>query len=472
MAEKVCRLFKRCGGCQLKESYDEQLRWKQAKVERLLAKFAPCEKIIGMETPYNYRNKVQHGFYTNPNRQIISGVYQSGSGRIVPCESCMLEDKEADRIIVTVKNLMKSFKMFPYNPNTENGLIRHVMVRKAFGTGQYLVCIVTAKSMFPSKKNFAAALTKAHPSVKTVVQNVCVNPMPLTMGDREFVLCGRGYIEDILCGKKFRISARSFYQINPVQTEILYKTAIDFARLGRNDRVLDCYCGTGTIGIIASDYCKEVIGVELNASAVADAKENARQNGCDNIRFVNGDSGQFMEEMVRSGEKADAVFIDPPRTGSDKRFLQSLAKLAPKKIVYISCGIESLERDLLILQKLGYKAVKVQPVDMFPHTRHVETVVLLSKLKSTYHIEVELKTDELDLTSAESKATYDEIKAYVKEHTGLTVSSLNIAQVKQKCGIIERENYNKAKSKNSRQPKCTEEKEETIVEALKFFKMI
>ena len=472
MAEKVCRLFKRCGGCQLKESYDEQLRWKQAKVERLLAKFAPCEKIIGMETPYNYRNKVQHGFYTNPNRQIISGVYQSGSGRIVPCESWMLEDKEADRIIVTVKNLMKSFKMFPYNPNTENGLIRHVMVRKAFGTGQYLVCIVTAKSMFPSKKNFAAALTKAHPSVKTVVQNVCVNPMPLTMGDREFVLCGRGYIEDILCGKKFRISARSFYQINPVQTEILYKTAIDFARLGRNDRVLDCYCGTGTIGIIASDYCKEVIGVELNASAVADAKENARQNGCDNIRFVNGDSGQFMEEMVRSGEKADAVFIDPPRTGSDKRFLQSLAKLAPKKIVYISCGIESLERDLLILQKLGYKAVKVQPVDMFPHTRHVETVVLLSKLKSTHHIDVELKTDDLDLTSAESKATYDEIKAYVKKHTGLTVSSLNIAQVKQKYGIIERENYNKAKSKDSRQPKCPKEKEDAIVEALKRFKMI
>ena len=381
MAEKGCRLFKRCGGCQLKESYGEQLRWKQAKAERLLAKFAKCEKIIGMDNPYNYRNKVQHGFYTNPGRQIISGIYQSGSGRIVPCESCMLEDKEADKIIATIKALMKSFKMFPYNPNTENGLIRHVMVRKAFHTGQYLVCIVTAKSMFPSKKNFAAALTKAHPSVKTVVQNVCDNPMPLTMGEQEFVLCGRGYIEDLLCGKKFRISARSFYQVNPVQTEILYKTAMEFAELNKNDRVLDCYCGTGTIGIIAADYCKEVIGVELNASAIADARVNAAQNGCDNICFVKGDSGRFMEEMARSGEKADVVFTDPPRTGSDKRFLQSLAKLAPKKVVYISCGIESLERDLLTLQKLGYGVKKIQPVDMFPHTKHVECVVLMSKVQ-------------------------------------------------------------------------------------------
>lgn len=379
IAEKSCRLFKRCGGCQLKEDYAEQLKWKQAKAERLLSRFSKCEKIIGMENPYNYRNKVQHGFYTNPSRQIISGIYQSGSGRIVPTESCMLEDKEADKIIATVKKLMYSFKMWPYNPNTQNGLVRHVMVRKAFQSGEYMVCIVTAKSMFPSKKNFAAALTKAHPSVKTVVQNVCGKPMPLTMGEQEFILYGRGYIEDILCGKKFRISARSFYQVNPVQTEILYNTAIGFAGLSKNDRVLDCYCGTGTIGIIASDYCKEVIGVELNASAVSDARINAAQNGCDNIRFIIGDSGQFMEEMANSGEKADVVFTDPPRTGSDKRFLHSLAKLAPKNVVYISCGIESLERDLLILQKLGYEVKKIQPVDMFPHTKHIETVVLLTK---------------------------------------------------------------------------------------------
>lgn len=379
MSDNKCRLFKRCGGCQLKESYNEQLKWKQAKAERLLSKFAPCEKIIGMETPYNYRNKVQHGFYTNPSRQIISGIFQSGSRRIVPCESCMLEDVQADKIILTIKKLMQSFKMFPYNPNTGKGIIRHIMIRKGFHSGEYLVCIITSKSPLPSKKNFAAALTKAHPCITTIVQNVCHNPLPLTMGEQEFVLYGKGYITDELCGKKFKISARSFYQVNPVQTEILYRTAMEFAALSADDRVLDCYCGTGTIGIIASDYCKEVIGVELNESAAADAEKNASQNDCNNIRFICADSGKFMEHMACSGEKADVVFTDPPRTGSDKRFLESLAKLSPKRVVYISCGIESLERDLNILVKLGYEVKKIQPVDMFPHTKHIETVVLLSR---------------------------------------------------------------------------------------------
>lgn len=381
MSEKSCRLFKRCGGCQLKESYSEQLKWKQAKVERLLSKFSECEKIIGMKNPYHYRNKVQHGFYTNPKRQIISGIFQSGSGRIVPCESCMLEDIEADKIILTIKKLMQSFKMFPYNPNTGKGLVRHVMIRKGFTSGEYLICVITSKSALPSKKNFVAALLKAHPNITTIVQNVCQNPLPLTMGDQEFVLYGKGYIEDILCGKKFKISAKSFYQINPIQTDILYRTAIEFAELTENDRVLDCYCGTGTIGIIASDYCKEVIGVELNKSAVADAEKNAAQNDCTNITFVNGDSGKFMESMALSGETADVVFTDPPRTGSDRRFLESLTKLAPKRIVYISCGIESLERDLKFLQKSGYEVKKIQPVDMFPHTKHIECVCLLSKPK-------------------------------------------------------------------------------------------
>lgn len=381
MSEQNCRLFKRCGGCQLRESYGEQLQWKQAKTERLLSQFAKCEKIIGMKHPYHYRNKVQHGFYTNPKRQIISGIYQSGSGRIVPCETCMLEDVQADKIIATIRILMRSFKIFPYNPMTDKGLIRHVMVRKGHHSGEYLVCIITSKSAFPSKKNFVGALLKAHPYITTVVQNVCQNPMPLTMGEQEFVLHGKGYIVDTLCGKTFRISARSFYQVNPVQTEVLYRTAVEFAGLTKNDRVLDCYCGTGTIGIIASDHCKEVIGVELNSSAAADAVKNAAQNQCTNIQFVNEDSGRFMERMAKFGESADVVFTDPPRTGSDKRFLESLAKLAPRRIVYISCGIESLERDLLLLQKLGYTVRKIQPVDMFPHTKHVETVVLLERDK-------------------------------------------------------------------------------------------
>lgn len=376
-----CRLFKRCGGCQLKESYDKQLQWKQDKAERMLSPFTRVETIIGMDKPYNYRNKIQHGFYTNPQRRIISGIYQSGSGRIVPCESCMLEDITADKIILTIKKLMESFRLFPYNPNTGSGLIRHVLIRKSRCDEKYLVCIVTSKSIFPSKKNFTAALLKAHPCISTIVQNVCTNPLPLTLGEHEAVLYGKGYIEDTLCGKKFRISPRSFYQVNPVQTEILYKTAVDFAQLTGNERVLDCYCGTGTIGIIAADYCKEVMGIELNSSAAADAVKNARENKCTNIRFVNEDSGSFMKKMAEAGEKADVVFTDPPRTGSDRRFLESLAVLSPQKVVYISCGIETLERDLKILRKLGYKAVKIQPVDMFPHTRHIETVVLLTKSK-------------------------------------------------------------------------------------------
>lgn len=375
--DKTCRLFKRCGGCQLKESYPEQLEWKQGKVERMLSKFGKCNKIIGMGNPYNYRNKVRHGFYTNPSRKIISGIFQSGSGKIVPCDSCMLEDASADKIIATIKKLMASFKLFPYNPNTGNGIIRDVMVRRARVSGDCLVCIVTAQYALPSKKNFTNAILKAHPEVKTIVHNVCDNPLPLTFGEREYTLYGKGYIEDELCGKRFRISAKSFYQINPVQTEILYNTAIDFAGLKKTDRVLDCYCGTGTIGIIAAEYCKEVIGAELNPVAVSDAKVNAAINGCENIRFVCEDSARFMSDMAKSGEKIDVVFTDPPRTGCDKRFLEALAKLSPKRVVYISCGIETLERDLKILEKYGYRAEKIQPVDMFPHTKHIEIIVKL-----------------------------------------------------------------------------------------------
>ncbi len=379
MGENSCRLFKRCGGCQLKEDYAQQLEWKQNKVERLLSKFCKCEKIIGMEKPYNYRNKVQHGFYTNPNRQIISGIFQSNSGKIVPCDSCMLEDAQSSEIILTLKKLMQSFKIFPYNPNTNYGLLRHVMIRKGRATGEILVCLVTSKATFPSKKNFVAALLKAHPAITTIVQNICTNAMPLTMGEREIVMHGKGYIEDVLCDKRFKISAKSFYQVNPLQTEILYRTAMEFADLCKTDCVLDCYCGTGTIGIIASDFCKEVIGVEINKTATDDAVKNARVNSCKNISFVNEDSGRFMVKMARMGEKADVVFTDPPRSGSDKRFLESLAKLSPKRVVYISCGIESLERDLILLEKLGYKAKKIQPVDMFPHTKHVECVAALDR---------------------------------------------------------------------------------------------
>lgn len=452
--------------------YEKQLEWKQSKADRMLSKFCKVNQILDMEIPYNYRNKVQTAFRLNQRKQLVSGVYQSSSGNLAVTNDCMLENERCTAVVQTIKKLMISFKLPPYDFRSGSGLVRHVLTRYSQTTGQLMVCIVTSSPLFPSKNNFVSALIKAHPEIKTIVQNICTNPMQLTLGERQNVLYGKGYIEDILCGKKFRISPSSFYQVNSVQTEKLYKLAINAACISKNDTVIDAYCGTGTIGILCADKAKEVIGAELNVSACRDAVINAKINNLDNISFVNADAGDFMQRLAQQGKPADVVIMDPPRAGSDRRFLESLAKMSPSKVVYISCKIETLERDLKLLRKLGYKAKFIQPVDMFPHTTGIETVVLLSKLKSTHHIEVELKTDELDLTSVESKATYDEIKAYVKEHTGLTVSSLNIAQVKQKCGIIERENYNKAKSKDSRQPKCPMEKEEAIRNALKYFRMV
>ena len=467
-----CPYYKKCGGCQLQNmTYEKQLSFKQVKVIRLLGRYCHVDEIIGMDKPYHYRNKVQAAFGMK-NGKIISGVYQSSTHNIVPVDDCLIEDETADRIIVTIRKLAASFKMKPFNDVTMKGFLRHVLVKRGFVSGQVMVVLVTSSGAFPSQRSFVNALLGKHPEITTIVRNINDKHTSLVLGEKSEVLFGSGYIEEQLCGLSFRISPKSFYQINPIQTEVLYNKAVEFAGLTGSERVIDAYCGTGTIGLIMSKSAGEVIGVELNKDAVKDARNNAAANGVKNIQFFCGDAGKFMVEMAEMGEKADVVITDPPRAGCSLDFLKSVIKLSPKRVVYVSCNPETLARDLGFLTRKGYKAMKIQPVDMFPFTEHVETVVLLSKLKSTHHIEVELKTDELDLTSSESKATYDEIKAYVKEHTGLTVSSLNIAQVKQKCGIIERENYNKAKSKDSRVPNCPEVKENAIIGALKHFKMI
>ena len=471
--EKKCPLYKKCGGCQLQNlSYAEQLGFKQRKTERLLGEFGRVEPIIGMDEPYHYRNKVQAAFATARNGKIISGVYQSGTHSIVCVDSCLTEDRKADEIIVSVRNMLRSFKIQPYDERSGSGTLRHVLVKRGFKTNQIMVVLVTAGPIFPAKNNFVKALRKEHPDITTIVHNINPYQTSLVLGERENVLYGTGKIEDELCGLTFRISPRSFYQINPVQTEVLYNTAMEYADMSGREKVIDAYCGIGTIGLVASKRAGEVIGVELNRDAVHDAISNAKRNGIKNVRFFCDDAGEFMLGMVRDGEKADIVFMDPPRAGSDECFLSSLVTLAPKKIVYISCNPETQQRDLRFLTKRGYKVEKIQPVDMFPHTNHVETVCLLSKLQSKEHIEIEVKMDELDLTSAESKATYEEIREYVFEHTGLKVSHLYIAQVKQKYGIIERENYNKPKSENAKQPQCPPEKEKAITEALRHFGMI
>lgn len=375
----ACPLAKKCGGCQLQNmTYEEQLHWKQGRVISLLGKFHRVSPIIGMEEPYHYRNKVQAAFGTTARGQIISGVYQSSTHKIVTVDSCMTEDKKADEIIVTVRNLLKSFKIMPYNENSGKGFLRHVLVKRGFATNEIMVVLVGATSVFPRKNHFVNALLKAHPEITTIILNVNPHFTSLVLGEREEVLYGKGTIEDILCGCKFRISARSFYQINPVQTEKLYNTAIEFAGLTGKETVLDAYCGIGTIGMVASKHAGKVIGVEVNPDAVKDAIYNAKNNNIENIRFYCDDAGKFMVGMAKENHKVDVVLMDPPRAGSDIPFLKSVITLAPEKVVYISCNPETQARDLRTLVNAGYKVRKIQPVDMFPHTNHIETVVLLT----------------------------------------------------------------------------------------------
>ncbi len=373
-----CPLYRKCGGCQLQNmSYPRQLQWKQANVERLLGKFQRVEPIIGMEHPYHYRNKVQAAFASDRNKQIISGIYQPSTHKIVPVDSCLIEDETADRIIVTIRRLMKSFKIEPYDEVSRRGLLRHVLVRRGFSTGEVMVVLVTASPILPDKNNFIRALREAHPEITTVVQNVNSRYTSVVLGNTEKVLYGPGFIEDKLCGYTFRISAKSFYQINPVQTELLYGKAMEYAALTGVETVIDAYCGIGTIGLTVSGHAKNVIGVEVNQDAVRDAIVNARRNGIKNVYFYTADAGEFMSDMAKEGETADVVFMDPPRAGSDEKFLASLVKLSPKKVVYISCNPETQERDLLYLTSHGYHTERIQPVDMFPHTNHTECICLL-----------------------------------------------------------------------------------------------
>lgn len=375
-----CSLYKKCGGCQLQNlSYPEQLAFKQRKVQRLLGRFGRIEPIIGMENPFHYRNKVQAAFGRTREGRIISGVYQSSSHRIVPVERCMTEDLLADEIIVTIRSMLRGFRIEPYDEDSGRGLLRHVLVKRGFQSGQVMVVLVTASPVFPAKRSFVTALCKAHPQITTVLQNVNPYRTSLVLGEREQVLYGPGYIEDTLCGCIFRISARSFYQINPVQTEILYGKAIEYAGLDGTQTVIDAYCGIGTIGLIASRHAGNVIGVENNRDAVRDAIFNAKRNAIRNAWFTCADAGEFMVEMAEEGKRADVVFMDPPRAGSDERFLLSAERLAPSRIVYISCNPETQERDLMHLTGNGYRVRTIQPVDMFPHTNHVETVCLLER---------------------------------------------------------------------------------------------
>lgn len=378
MEQKTCPAFKKCGSCQMLDlPYKRQLMIKQNRVKRLLSKFAKPEKTVGMKYPYHYRNKVQAAFGSAGGR-VISGVYQSSSHKIVPVDKCLLEDVAADKIICEIRKMCPSFKIKPYDEVKETGFLRHVLIRRGFSSGQIMVVLVTAREPFKNAESFVNELVRRRPDITTVVQNINGGFTSLVLGEKQRVLYGKGYIEDELCGLTFKISPRSFYQINPVQTAVLYNKAIGYANLNGEQTVLDAYCGIGTIGLCAASHAKEVIGVELNADAVNDAKQNAQINGIKNARFFCADAGEFLKETAAEGNRPDVVFMDPPRAGSSKKFLNSLLEIMPQKVVYISCNPETMARDLETLKK-GYTVKKLCPVDMFPHTEHTEVVALLEQ---------------------------------------------------------------------------------------------
>lgn len=390
-----CPYAKKCGGCQYQGiAYEEQLKEKEKKVRKLMKDFGKPEPIIGMENPYHYRNKVHAVYHHQRNGEIISGIYQEGTHKVVPVTECQIENQEADRVIQTIRRLAVSFKIKIYNEDSGYGLLRHVLVRTGRKTEEMMVVLVTASPVFPSKNNFVKALRKEHPQITTVVQNINDKNTNMVLGERNVVFYGKGYIEDELCGCRFRISPNSFYQVNPIQTEKLYQKAIELAGLTGKEQVIDAYCGIGTIGLIAAPHAGEVIGVELNRDAVRDAVGNAKRNGIKNARFYQGDAGKFMVAMAEEGEKADVVFMDPPRSGSDEEFMNSVVTMQPEKIVYISCNPETQVRDMKYLTKKGYRVERICPVDMFPFTGHVETVCLLGKRKPDAKVKIGIDMDD------------------------------------------------------------------------------
>ncbi|MFI3237146.1 MAG: 23S rRNA (uracil(1939)-C(5))-methyltransferase RlmD [Lachnospiraceae bacterium] len=379
--KSACPVTFKCGGCEwIDKPYKEQLVEKKKYVSELLKPYCNIKEIIGMEDPLHYRNKVHAAFDRDSKGNVIAGTYEKKTHRVVGIENCLIQNEKANAIICSIRDMCKSFKIKTYDEDTGYGLLRYVMVRYGYHTGQYMVVLVLGSPILPSKNNFVKALRQKHPEITTIVLNINNRKTSMVLGDKESVIYGKGYIEDVLCGKRFRISPKSFYQVNPIQTEKLYAKAMEYANLTGKEVVVDAYCGTGTIGMIAAEHAKEVIGVELNGDAVKDARVNAKANEVKNISFYQKDAGDFLVQMAEQKAKVDVVLMDPPRAGSDDAFLTSVLMLKPKRIVYISCNPETLARDLDFLVGGGYRVKKACAVDMFPQTKgHVETVCVLEK---------------------------------------------------------------------------------------------
>ena len=480
--EPVCPVHRQCGGCQLQAlSYEKQLEYKQKKVQDALMRIGGfsretidriTEPVVGMESGFHYRNKAQFPIGSDKNGNLVAGFYAGRTHSIIANTDCALGVPENREILEIVLAYMRKYHVPAYDEKTGTGLVRHVLIRKGFATGQLMVCLVINGKKLPSAERLIAALAVI-PGMTSVSYSVNKKNTNVIMGERIVLLWGKERIEDRIGDIMFSISPLSFYQVNPVQTEKLYGVAAEFADLKGNETVWDLYCGIGTISLFLAGKAGQVYGVEVVPQAVADARDNAARNGIGNASFFVGKAEEVLPEKYRrEGITADVIVVDPPRKGCDERCLATMLQMRPEKIVYVSCDCATLARDLKALCAGGYEPERVRAVDMFPMTGHVESIVLLSKLHTKQNIEVELEMSEMDLTAAESKATYEEIKDYVLEHTGLKVSSLYIAQVKEKYWIFERVNYNLPKSENSRQPKYPSEKEAAIREALEHFRMI
>ncbi len=476
--EAACPVARQCGGCQVQAmSYEEQLRFKENKIKNNLRRIGgfdtvPLEPICGMDYPFGYRNKAQFPVGTDKNGRIITGFYAGRTHTIIENRKCLLGVPENERILNAVIAFMEEEHIPAYDEATGKGLVRHVLIRYGFTTKEIMVCLVINGRKVKHIEKLTERLTQI-PGMTSITLNVNTERTNVILGHEILPVWGQAYITDYIGDIKYQISPLSFYQVNPVQTKKLYEKALEYAGLTGKETVWDLYCGIGTISLFLAQKARQVYGVEIVPAAIEDAKNNARINGITNAEFFVGKAEEVLpEKYEKEGVSADVIVVDPPRKGCEESLLDTIVKMAPERVVYVSCDSATLARDLKYLCERGYELVKGQGVDQFPMSVHVETVVLLSQQKPDDTIEIDLDLDELDATSAETKATYQEIKDYVLKEFGLKVSNLYISQIKRKCGIEVGENYNLPKSENSKVPECPKEKEDAIRAALKYFAMI
>lgn len=475
---------KKCGGCPLLAlPYREQLAQKQARLQELLGGFAPVKAVRGMAEPLHYRNKAIASFATQRGK-LVCGLYAEGTHRVLPGADCLLQEEILNKTLAAVLDAARACRWTAYDEDRGTGLLRHTVLRSS-GDGKVLVTLVTPGPDLPGSKNFCTALRKKAPWVVSIVQNINPTRSSAVLGSREKTLYGPGFVLDTLCGTQFAISSRSFYQVNRTQTEVLYKKALELAKLTGRETVIDAYCGIGTIGLCAAPLAKQVIGVERNPAAVKDAAANARRNKIANARFVCADATEWMAAAAGEGLHPDVVFLDPPRAGSTPECIAAVNKMKPRRIVYVSCDPETLARDVAAFTRLGWRAAKFCPVDLFPQTRHVETVVLLShkKADSYIHIDVEFGEGEgkipvdsiakrAEAYKPKEKVTYKMIKEYIEAKYGFKVHTAYIAEVKRNLGLPMYDAPNAVEELKQPRKHPTPEKVEAIKDALRYFAVI